>query len=332
MIVNKQNYSRFILNNDDKSFLDKIARERMAIIYKETLETSHISNIQCPPWFEGFSSNFLEKQDMKELAENCLNEPVKCKTVEAKNIYGFCVAYFVFFNNIHFKNCYFKFCDFESGIIFQNCEFEECVFEHCTFGNVNFNSTKFTNSKFLYTKLLHINLSDSLIINSEFITSSLEDPFVHGFVSFEGTEFYNGCYVAGHDISHISNMKNCCRTLPEEGSFIAWKGAYTTNYKRVIVKLKVPDEALRTMTMGTRKGRCSAAKVIDIQSLNGKQHYKNVECMSWYDNKFRYKLGDTIHPEKNFNADGYVVCESGIHFFLNRDDAVAFSNEYLIRY
>lgn len=48
---------------------------------------------------------------------------------------------------------------------------------------------------------------------------------------------------------------------------------------------------------------------------------KNCVCYSLYDKEFKYEIGQTVTPKKDFNSDSSRECESGIHFFLDKDEA-----------
>ena len=103
---------------------------------------------------------------------------------------------------------------------------------------------------------------------------------------------------------------------PTEGSFIAWKKAGGK-----IIKLEVCEDAKRSS--GTSlKCRCSKAKVLEIQELNGeKSGLKSIA--SNYDSCFLYNVGEIVEVP-DFNDDRWNECASGLHFFIDRNMAVAY--------
>ena len=101
---------------------------------------------------------------------------------------------------------------------------------------------------------------------------------------------------------------------PDQGSFIGWKKA--SGY---IVKLKIPQDAIR-LSATTRKCRCNKAEVVDIQTVGGDSAGVNI-VRSDYDASFVYKIGETVTVE-DFNKCRWNECSKGIHFFINRQDAV----------
>ena len=111
--------------------------------------------------------------------------------------------------------------------------------------------------------------------------------------------------------------------VPETGAFIGWKKAYTNGdfgfYAPVIVKLEITEDAKRSNGTG-RKCRCSKAKVLDIQTIDGES--LGVEAYSGHDSTFKYKVGETVEPVEPFDDNRWEDCASGIHFFITRTEAV----------
>ena len=107
---------------------------------------------------------------------------------------------------------------------------------------------------------------------------------------------------------------------PEEGSFIGFKKAVYAD-KYYIVKLKIPADALRSSAT-SRKCRCNKAKVLEIQNIDGSK--ANIDVVhSIYDPSFQYKTGQIVEEPK-YDDNRFNVCSKGIHFFINRQEAVDF--------
>lgn len=103
---------------------------------------------------------------------------------------------------------------------------------------------------------------------------------------------------------------------PEEGAFIGWKRAHGC-----IVKLEICADALRSSAT-SRKCRCSSAKVLAIESIDGSKHRKVVR--SDYDPYFMYMVGKIVKVE-NFDTNRWKECAPGIHFFITREEAVKYN-------
>ena len=106
----------------------------------------------------------------------------------------------------------------------------------------------------------------------------------------------------------------CC---PEEGNFIGWKkcGAY-------IIKLLIPEDAKRSSAT-TRKCRCSKAKVLDIQNLDGSDPGIKKYEHAAYGLTIMYEINEIVYPD-TFDENRWNECSHGIHFFITRQEAVEY--------
>lgn len=102
---------------------------------------------------------------------------------------------------------------------------------------------------------------------------------------------------------------------PEFGSFIGWKKCKNN----LIVKLEICEDAKRTSAF-SRKCRCSAAKVLEIQNLDGRKADIDF-AVSSKDNSFIYKVGEVVSVS-DFDEDRKNECSTGIYFFITRQEAV----------
>lgn len=122
----------------------------------------------------------------------------------------------------------------------------------------------------------------------------------------------------------LDNVKYNSRTsffalqCPEEGSFIGYKKA-----GRYIVKLKILSDAKRSSAT-TRKCRCSAAKVLSITTLDGKDDGRQF-VSSDRDKDFIYQVGEIVRVD-DFDENRWNECSTGIHFFITRNEAVEYGN------
>ena len=107
--------------------------------------------------------------------------------------------------------------------------------------------------------------------------------------------------------------------VPETGSFIGWKKVYAQGMS-VIVKLEILADAKRCNATG-RKCRCSAAKVLEIQKLDGTPAGLDSVVNTNYTPHVTYKVGETVLPD-SFDDDRWNECSHGIHFFITRQEAV----------
>ena len=123
-----------------------------------------------------------------------------------------------------------------------------------------------------------------------------------------------GADLCGADLRGATNIPFIPMTCPDTGTFVAWKKA-----NGYIVKLEIPEDARRSSATG-RECRCDKAKVIEIQELDGSPS-ELTEIASRYDRNFVYRVGE-IAEEPKYDENRWKECAPGIHFFINRQEAV----------
>ena len=123
-----------------------------------------------------------------------------------------------------------------------------------------------------------------------------------------------GADLEGADYSEYTSF--LAYQCPIEGSFIGWKKC-----DGYIVKLKICEDAERSSSTSL-KCRCSKAEVLEIQNIDG-SIADITEIRSNYDKNFIYEVGETVEV-KDFDKCRWNECSTGIHFFIDRNMAVAY--------
>jgi hypothetical protein len=108
-------------------------------------------------------------------------------------------------------------------------------------------------------------------------------------------------------------------TCPDTGSFIAWKKAYSYFGEAYLVKLLIPEDARRSSATG-RKCRADKAKVLSIEPIESVPVIVD-KVRSKYDSNFYYQVGQYI-TIPDFDPDRFHECAPGIHFFINKQEAI----------
>lgn len=193
-----------------------------------------------------------------------------------------------------FTGAEFRAVDFSQTVI-DNCRFLNAVFVDCNFEGADIYHSHFHRCTFMRCDFRLAKFTDAFFDLSEFI-----------------------------DVSNVPFIPMAC---PDTGAFIGWKKAlcfsgFKEERKAVIVKLLIPDDAKRSSGLG-RKCRCDKAIVLDVQDLDGTS-LSDVNAMSLHNNSFGYIVGQTVTPEKPFDENRFNECASGIHFFVNREEAVRY--------
>ena len=128
-----------------------------------------------------------------------------------------------------------------------------------------------------------------------------------------------GADLWGADLREAKNVPFIPMTCPDTGAFVAWKKCNMSD-SSVIVKLLIPEDAKRSSGTG-RKCRADKAVVLEIQDIDG-EALEGVAARSLYDSLFTYEVGKTVEPREPFDGCRWNECGSGIHFFINRQEAV----------
>ena len=116
------------------------------------------------------------------------------------------------------------------------------------------------------------------------------------------------------NLSWVKNIPFVPYACPDFGSFIGYKKA-----QGLIVELEILSDAKRVSATG-RKCRCDKAKVLSIQNIDGTPSVKT-SVASDRDSKFIYKVGEIVTVD-DFDKNRWNECSTGIHFFINRQEAV----------
>ena len=126
----------------------------------------------------------------------------------------------------------------------------------------------------------------------------------------------SGASLSGADLSRAENVPYIPMACPDNGSFTGWKKA-----RGYIVKLLIPEDAKRSSSSG-RKCRCDKANVLEIQNPGGTKAEVDT-VTSDRDEEFLYKVGETVSVP-DFCDNRFLECAAGIHFFVNRQEAVEY--------
>ena len=118
-------------------------------------------------------------------------------------------------------------------------------------------------------------------------------------------------------LKYAKNIPFIPYACPDTGSFIGYKKANVH-----IVKLEIPSDARRCSATG-RKCRCDKAKVLSIQFLDEDIPCDDKEVASNFDRSFIYRVGEIVE-EPEFDENRWNECAKGIHFFINRQEAVEY--------
>lgn len=233
------------------------------------------------------------------------------------------------FKNTSLENCVFRGsrfsgCNFNSsywGMVNSYCSlFEDCLFINVRFSNCDLRSTHFKNCIFHRCFFFDCNLDETQFYDASSIVAS----------SFRRCDF-NQTFLPRVfipvSIDDSKNVPYIPMVCPDEGEFIGYKKAWAVDNDlsyAVIITLRIPADARRSSGLG-RKCRCDKATVVKMEWLHPEAHplHPNVPmARSIHDEHFIYTEGKLVEPRNGFCEDRWDVCSKGIHFFMNKQEAI----------
>lgn len=121
------------------------------------------------------------------------------------------------------------------------------------------------------------------------------------------------------NLNGAKNVPYIPLACPSEGSFIGWK-KICSKLVKYLVKLRIPEDA-RRCSATTSKCRCDKAEVLSIECLStGDKDVKQVVNRA-YKHECTYTVGKMVYPD-SFDENRWNECSHGIHFFINKQDAI----------
>ena len=232
------------------------------------------------------------------------------------------------FTDTFLENCkfygIFERCDFRlspwdgidaRGACFEDCLFINVSFQHCNLRRAKFRGCIFYGCSFIDCDLskAHFSCSSSIVAGTfarcDFDQARLPDLFIPS--SIIGSE----------------NVPYIPMVCPDEGEFIGYKKAWAVDdglRYPVLVTLRIPADALRSSGFG-RKCRCSKAIVVKMERISPEVHPIPVPmARSIFDEHFIYTEGKEVTPRNGFCTERWDVCSGGIHFFMNKREAIEY--------
>lgn len=126
---------------------------------------------------------------------------------------------------------------------------------------------------------------------------------------------FNGADLCLADLRGAVNIPYIPLACPSDGSFVGWK-----KIDDKLIKLEIPADA-RIVSATTNKCRCDKAKVLGIYELDGTPATKKEITNTYYIPHITYKVGEMVYPD-SFDDNRWNECSNGIHFFIDKRDAM----------
>ena len=126
--------------------------------------------------------------------------------------------------------------------------------------------------------------------------------------------------LSGANLRNAKNILYIPLECPSDGAFVGWK-----KVNNVLIKLEIPADAKRSSAT-TNKCRCDKAKVLGFYDSLGTEELDMTELVNnKFNKKCKYVKGEMVYPDF-FHEDRWNECSHGIHFFVNKQDAINYNN------
>ena len=225
------------------------------------------------------------------------------------------------------------------GTLFIDCSLRHAEYDHFVFYRSDFIGcvlcdARFLNGIFQHSEIIAFKSIFYLIKNNKMVIAPYKGVYFSNvmfncmefkFLNFDKIELSNFEFYLPNFIE-CKNVPYVPMTCPEEGSFIAYKKVlawdeYEGNHKTMIAVLEIPADATRSSGGGTRKCRCNKAKVLRFEDYSGNVLDNMTKGLSFHDMNFVYRVGEYV-TEPKFDENRWETCSTGIHFFMNRQEAI----------
>lgn len=117
----------------------------------------------------------------------------------------------------------------------------------------------------------------------------------------------------GANLRGAINISFIPLNCPSDGEFIGWK-----KVSEKLIKLLIPSDAKRSSAT-SYKCRCDKAKVLEITDLDGSNPI--VSIINYNYTETQYVVGEMVFSD-SFDENRWNECSNGIHFFINKQDAI----------
>ena len=279
-------------------------------LYKILKEHKHWINEDCKNWEEMRAD--LRGVDLR--GADLLNAVLSGANLHNANLHNavLCGA------DLHYANLHNA--DLHNAVL-SGADLSKADLSGVNLCDADLRSTDLHKADLCNANLLCANLRGADLYNADLSGANFRGADLSG-ADLSGADLHNAdlseANLRGADLRDTKNVPYIPMVCPEEGDFIGWKKA-EGHKDKVIVKLRIPSDAKRSSAT-TRKCRCSKAEVIAIYNLDGTEA-EETTCHSDYNHSFIYKVGKTVEVT-DFSEDRWNECAKGIHFFINRQEAI----------
>ena len=156
------------------------------------------------------------------------------------------------------------------------------------------------------------NLDGANLYGANLDGANLDGASLYG-ANLYGASLY-GASLDGANLDGANNIPFVPYACPSDGAFIGWK-----KVNNCLIMLEIPEDAIRC-SCTSQKCRCDKAKVLGITNLDTNESVSEIKNFS-YSPAVTYVVGEMVYPD-SFDENRWNECSHGIHFFINKQNAI----------
>ena len=160
--------------------------------------------------------------------------------------------------------------------------------------------------------LPNANLCDAYLCNADLRGANLCDAYLCN-ANLRGANLCDA-YLCNANLRGAEEIPYVPFACPSDGAFVGWKKVCGN-----LIKLEIPEGA-RRCSATSNKCRCDKAKVLSVWNMRLEEEVFEVVNHA-FDQETCYKVGEMVYPD-SFDEDRWNECSHGIHFFINKQDAI----------
>ena len=202
-------------------------------------------------------------------------------------------------------------------------DLRKTTLQHTNLSYADFREATLNDADIFNSNLAHTDFNDASLINAYLSHSNLTKADFQGanlcWADLRSCVFYDtslrDCSFMYSNLRGSKYVPYIPLQCPSDGAFVGWK-----KVNNVLIKLEIPADAKRSSAT-TNKCRCDKAKVLGFYDSLGVNELNITELANDKYEKCKYVKGEMVYPDF-FDEDRWNECSHGIHFFVNKQDAI----------
>ena len=197
---------------------------------------------------------------------------------------------------------------------------EEAVKENANLRGADLSGADLRGANLSGAYLSDADLSDADLSDADLSGADLSGAYLRG-ANLSGADLsgadLSGAYLRDAYLRCAENIPFFPLACPSDGAFTGWKKVRADGVS-YLVELYIPKNARRSSATNN-KCRCDKAKVISISRIDNGEKVERVTNREHA--VTTYEVGCMVTPD-SFDENRWNECSHGIHFFINKHEAI----------